>query len=58
MSGRVAAVEGGQRLSPWHPGPPSRVLLGAVGMAWALAIAAELTGRADLFHHHNLVGGK
>lgn len=36
---------------------PPPVLLLAIAGAWGLAIVAELTGRADLVHHHNLVGG-
>lgn len=43
-----------RRRPAWMPSP----ILGAVIVgAWVLAIVAELTGRAHLVHHHDLVEG-
>jgi predicted metal-binding membrane protein len=42
------------RIPAWLPSP---VLLAVIAAAWTLAIAAEVTGRAELLHHHELVEG-
>jgi predicted metal-binding membrane protein len=33
------------------------VLIAAIGVAWLLAIAAEVTGKQHALHHHSLIGG-
>lgn len=33
------------------------ILLGVIASAWVLAVGAEVTGRADAVHHHELVEG-
>jgi predicted metal-binding membrane protein len=35
----------------------STVIVGAIATAWSVAIAADLTGSADLFHHDSLLEG-
>jgi predicted metal-binding membrane protein len=57
MSGSVRSVASRSRrgrLPRWLPSP---VLLAVIAGAWALAIAAELTGRAQWVHHHELIEG-
>jgi predicted metal-binding membrane protein len=49
------ALEPQARPSPRLPSP---VLVGAIAVAWMVAIAAELTGQASWVHHHELVEGR
>ncbi len=52
----MPAPGGGARGRRWSaPLPP--VLLAVVAAAWVIAIAAELTGRAQWVHHHELLAG-
>ena len=47
LSGRLSASPPAWRASP--------LLLGTIALAWALAITAELTGRVQWVHHHDLM---
>ena len=40
-----------------RPRLPAPLLLTAITVAWAVGITAQVTGRADLVHHHELVDG-
>ncbi len=37
--------------------PLAPAALVAIGVAWLLALAAQLSGRAMAFHHHTLIEG-
>ncbi len=41
--------------TPPHPWVASPLLIGAIAVAWALAIGSELTGRIQWVHHHHLL---
>lgn len=40
----------------WRPGMAEGAILAAVAGAWALALAADLSGRSGLVHHHEVAG--
>jgi predicted metal-binding membrane protein len=40
-----------------HPRLVTRPLIWLIAGAWALAVVAQLTGRAAMVHHHELAGG-